>query len=95
MVNKVYWFLSDENETDTVLGQLNALAPKDAGKLTANVRINDKYLFPIDVTNPSRHFHNLTHTESAVPYLSMNQYCNFGGNGKGRMNGVVRRILPI
>jgi len=90
MVDKVYWFVCDENaSTNTLLGPLNAVSPAADGKLTANLRINDKYVYPIDVDNPSRHFHNLTHAESAVPYLSMDEYCNFGlgAGGKGGLAG--------
>jgi len=92
LVDKVFWFVSNENaSTNTLLGPLNAVSPDGEGKLTANLRINDKYLYPIDITNPSRHFHNLTHAQSGVPYLSMDEYCNFGSGaaGKGGLVGTL------
>lgn len=79
MVSKVYWMLNNDNlGQDVITNKYAAVAPENDGKLTTNIRLNDKFLYPINVDNPARHFHNLTQAEGAVPYLAMDEYSNWG-----------------
>tara|TARA_R110000803_G_scaffold84034_1_gene150153 strand:+ start:286 stop:1815 length:1530 start_codon:yes stop_codon:yes gene_type:complete len=44
------------------------------GSLTVNVKYNDKFLYPIDVTNPARQFHNTAQAEGMVPFVSREEF---------------------
>jgi len=48
------------------------------GSLTVNVRYNDRFLYPIDVTNPSRQFHNTAQAEGMVPFITREEFCAEG-----------------
>jgi len=48
------------------------------GTTTTNLRYNDLFLFPIDVTNSARHFHNILMTEGRVPHVSRDIYAGQG-----------------
>jgi hypothetical protein len=48
------------------------------GTATFNLKYNDQFLFPIDVTNSSRHFHNVVQSEGAVPNISREVYAGEG-----------------
>jgi hypothetical protein len=48
------------------------------GSLTQNIRYNDHFLYPIDVTNTARHFHNIVQAEGKVPFVTRQEY---GGEG--------------
>tara|TARA_R110000803_G_scaffold39415_2_gene85055 strand:+ start:37 stop:495 length:459 start_codon:yes stop_codon:yes gene_type:complete len=48
------------------------------GSLTVNVRYNDRFLFPIDVVNPSRQFHNTAQAEGMVPFVTREEFCAEG-----------------
>ena len=37
------------------------------GQVTTNLKYNDTFLYPIDVTNNARHFHNVFSAEGRVP----------------------------
>ena len=53
-------------------------AGKFNGSLTVNVKYNDKFLYPIDVVNPARHFHNTAQAEGMVPFVSREEFCAEG-----------------
>jgi len=58
-------------------GQAPAAANKN-GSLTVNLRYNDKFLYPIDVTNPARQFHNTAQAEGMVPFVTREEFCAEG-----------------
>ena len=43
-----------------------------------NVKYNDKFLYPIDVTNPARQFHNTAQAEGMVPFVSREEFAAEG-----------------
>jgi len=48
------------------------------GTITTNLRYNDLFLFPIDVTNSARQFHNILMTEGRMPHVSRDIYSGQG-----------------
>jgi hypothetical protein len=48
------------------------------GSLTFNLRYNDHFLFPVDVDNTARHFHNIVQTEGKVPFITRQEYSGEG-----------------
>ena len=44
------------------------------GAVSHNVRYNDKFLYPIDIKNNSRLFHNMQQAEGSVPFISKDEY---------------------
>lgn len=43
-------------------------------KVTVNLKYNDNFLFPVDVSNSARLYHNVFSTEGRVPYISRDLY---------------------
>ena len=91
LVTKLFTVLSDDNITkNSVLGNYHSMsmtrdfaAGQDANKyngyLTANVKYNDHFLYPIDVDNSAQQFHYLTQAEGMVPFIAREEY-NFEGS---------------
>lgn len=48
------------------------------GTITTNIRYNDLFLFPIDVTNSARQFHNIVQTEGRIPHITRDFYSGQG-----------------
>jgi hypothetical protein len=48
------------------------------GSLTVNLKYNDRFLYPIDVTNPARQFHNTAQAEGMVPFITREEFCAEG-----------------
>lgn len=48
------------------------------GVQTMNIKYNDHFLFPIDVKNAARHFHNTAQSEGMVPFVTREEYSNEG-----------------
>jgi len=44
------------------------------GTVTTNLKYNDNFLYPIDVSNDARHYHNVFQSEGRVPYISRDLY---------------------
>ena len=44
------------------------------GSITYNVKYNDKFLYPIDVVNSARHFHNTAQAEGVPPMVTREEY---------------------
>ena len=78
-------------EDNSILNQYHSIAPENHyafgevpsasrtnGSLTVNVRYNDKFLYPIDVTNPARQFHNTAQAEGMVPFVTREEFCAEG-----------------
>ena len=53
-------------------------AGKVNGSLTVNLKYNDRFLYPIDVTNPARQFHNTAQAEGMVPFVTREEFCAEG-----------------
>ena len=53
-------------------------AGKQNGSLTVNIKYNDRFLYPIDVVNPSRQFHNTAQAEGMVPFVTREEFCAEG-----------------
>jgi len=51
---------------------------KQNGSLTVNLKYNDRFLYPIDVTNPARQFHNTAQAEGMVPFVTREEFCAEG-----------------
>ena len=62
------------------------LASKN-GSLTSNLRYNDHFLFPVDVDNNARHFHNIVQTEGKVPFVTRQEYSGEGLVLGGKFEG--------
>lgn len=78
---------SDSSLNDGITNQYHAISPENTydfgedpaadsrnGSLTVNVKYNDRFLYPIDVTNPARHFHNTAQAEGMVPFVTREEY---------------------
>lgn len=48
------------------------------GTSTFNVKYNDNFLYPIDVKNNARHFHNVVQAEQLVPFVNREEYSGEG-----------------
>ncbi len=99
MINRIFFSLSsvDENTTgDLNTGWTGAFAPlRDVshgatsslnveGEATLNLKYNDNFIFPIDVKNSARHFHNTASAEMVTPACVPRQL--FSGEGKGGLS---------
>lgn len=63
-------------ETPTILGGAGNL---DKNVMTTNLFVNSEFLYPQDLTNPARQFHNLKEAEGMVPFVSRTLYSGQGG----------------
>ena len=63
-----------------------AVDTASTGKVTTNLKYNDNFLYPIDVSNDARHFHNVFSAEGRVPYISRDLY---RGEGQLATNSTV------
>lgn len=91
LVTKLFTTLSDDNvKKASLLNNYHSMSlsrlytgtstARFNGILTANVKYNDHFLFPIDVDNSAQQFHQLTQTEGMVPFIAREEY-NFEGEG--------------
>jgi hypothetical protein len=86
IVNKAIFCVRDTGATsDSILNYYNGKPPavtydhedQDAssgGSVTTNLKYNDTFVYPIDVDNMARHFHNVVSTEGKVPFVSRAMY---------------------
>ncbi len=79
IVNKV--FVGTQVTSDDSQALLNnycaegpAISALTVGTVTTNLKYNDNFLYPIDVSNNARHFHNLFSSEGRMPYISRDLY---------------------
>lgn len=70
-------FCSISPEQAYTFGEAPA-AGKQNGSLTVNLKYNDRFLYPIDVTNPARQFHNTAQAEGMVPFVTREEFCAEG-----------------
>jgi hypothetical protein len=93
IVSKVVWGCENthEGETDPLITyeaeaprrDYNTGAVTDAARvnnpLTSNIKYNNRFVYPIDVNNSSRHFHNIVQAENGlVPFVSREEYAREG-----------------
>ena len=79
----------------TVLGQYCAMVPQvdyvmgagagSNGSITSNIKYNDRFLFPIDVSNSARHFHNTAQAEGIPAMVTREEY---SAEGTGIVGGL-------
>ncbi len=50
------------------------------GSLTANIKKNDAFIFPIDRSNSALHYHGVQQTEGAVPHVTREMYARQGNS---------------
>ncbi len=91
IVNKVIVGCMDpDNDDGFLLNKYHAKNPDitatTAGQVTTNLRYNDLFLFPIDVSNYSRHFHNVFSAEGRMPHLPRGWYSGEGAEITGSRN---------
>lgn len=79
IVNKV--FVGTQVASDDSQALLNnycaegpAFGSTTVGTVVTNLKYNDNFLYPIDVSNNARHFHNVFSAEGRVPYISRDLY---------------------
>jgi hypothetical protein len=93
IVSKVVWGCENtgQGETDPLItyeaeaprrdystGTVTDVARKN-NKLTSNIKYNNRFVYPIDVDNSSRHFHNIVQAENGlVPFVSREEYAREG-----------------
>lgn len=92
IVNKVC--VQVENKKPNTAGIINnygsdspLVSANGNGTITTNLRYNDLFLFPIDVNNSARHFHNILQTEGRIPHISRDIYSGQGQLAKERVFG--------
>lgn len=90
IVNKAMFKIADYSQTSkTLLNVYNAVTPaltyavgdpaSEGGTVTTNLKYNDTFVYPIDVDNYARHFHNIVSAEGKVPFRDRQMYsglCN-------------------
>ena len=82
---------SDSADDESITNQYHAISPESQydfgeapaaglqnGSLTVNIKYNDKFLYPIDVVNPARQFHNTAQAEGMVPFVTREEFCAEG-----------------
>ena len=91
IVSKVIWGITNATQR-TMVNATNkycALGPARqysvpivvgdfTGRLTSNIKYNQQFLFPIDVSNSARHFHNVVQAEGITPHVGREVYSNEG-----------------
>jgi hypothetical protein len=92
VVNKVfvgvqYTDLSEQNLFNNYIAEGPSITSTRTGTVTTNLKYNDNFLYPIDVTNDARHFHNVLLSEGRVPYVSRDLY---RGEGQLASNSVTQ-----
>lgn len=88
-VESVLWSYQVDAGGGSMVGEFNSLSPDALGgagntdrhALTSNCFVNSEFLYPQDVVNPARQFHNLKETEMAIPYIPRALYSAEGLEG--------------
>jgi hypothetical protein len=78
---------SNDTDDESITNQYHAISPEAQydfgeapaadtynGSLTVNIKYNDRFLYPIDVVNPARHFHNTAQAEGMVPFVTREEF---------------------
>ena len=92
IVTKVITGIQSDSASDqSILNRFHSISPeahyqfgqvptntKFNGSLAVNIKYNDRFLYPIDVVNPARQFHNTAQAEGMVPFVSREEFCAEG-----------------
>ena len=85
VVNKLFYGLALNDTTANPerkllnLYESYGMAETGAGDLAPvshNLRFNDNFLYPVDIKNNARLFHNIQQAEGSVPFISKDEYVN-------------------
>jgi hypothetical protein len=106
IITRVFFGVQNQTRTQVALfSKYNAVAPARKydgalteaaagdnyqGEVTLNLKYNDNFLFPIDVKNSARHFHNTAEAEGLVPFTTRECYSRQGAtltDGEFRVAG--------
>ena len=82
VVNKLFYGLTTPDSTANPERELfnNYIAQglvddgADFGAVSHNIRYNDHFLYPVDITNNARLLHNIQQAEGSVPFISKDEY---------------------
>jgi len=90
IITKVITGIHDDNRTDRyMLNKYSAIAPardytngsvelRKNGTLTTNIRMNDFFVFPIDLSNSAVLFDKTSRAERSFPFVTREEYCAEG-----------------
>jgi hypothetical protein len=90
IVTKVITGIHDDNRTDRyILNKYSAVAPardyinasvelRKNGTLTTNIRMNDFFVFPIDLSNSAVLFDKTARAARSFPFVTREEYCAEG-----------------
>ena len=89
IVNKVMYAYENPNDnaalTKTLTGRYTAQGMSTDGTgvkpLSSNIFVNSEFVYPQNITNNSRQFHNLQETGGMVPFVSRQSYSGEGSGG--------------
>ena len=80
LVSRVLTTITDDDATGaSMIGKYNSIYPnrasptQPAGAVVYNIRYNDRFEFPINLTNPAQLFTHLTMSES-IPFVTREEY---------------------
>ena len=85
VVNKLFFGLALNDTTadvdDFMLNLYESYGLKDnaddtLSSVSHNIRYNDRFLYPVDIKNNARLFHNIQQAEGAIPFISKDEYVN-------------------
>jgi len=95
VVDSVLWSMNVDAFSDTsLLGRFTGESPValggsgnlDKNVMTTNLFVNSEFLYPQDITNPARQFHNLKEAEGMVPFVSRTLYSGQGDEAMSNAN---------
>ena len=71
---------SNAADDQSILNKFHSMAPEvdytlgattgSNGTITTNIKYNDRFLYPIDVSNSARHFHNVAQAEGVPAFVT-------------------------
>jgi hypothetical protein len=111
IVTKVISFINDDNRTERfVCNKYSAVAPardyssgtKKNDTLTMNIRMNDFFVFPIDLSNSAVLFDKTSRAMGALPFVTREEYAGegntltnaqFEGNTQNASRGLVSNFF--
>ena len=85
VVNKLFFCLNPTaganpersiNNEYRARGLKNDSAGTSLAVINHNIKFNDKNLYPLDVKNIARVFHNIQQAEGSVPFISKDEFCD-------------------
>lgn len=89
VVNKVFFGLSTSGvDQESILNNfcskgvegpdLTGTTADRYGQFTHNIKYNDNLLYPLDITNRARIYHNIVQAEGGVPFVSKSEFTDEG-----------------